>query len=84
LSVDNSAQLVASVQTESFRYKMPIWDIINHAEKGVAGSSGVETTDLNPYRHDRVVGVAVARMVPEDGIHAELIPLVSPESEDPV
>ena len=75
---------VRSVQAESFLYKMPLWDIINHAGKGVARSSGVQTTGLNPDPHDRVVGVVVAFMVPEDGIHAELIPLVSPESEDPV
>ena len=38
----------------------------------------VETTGLNPYRHDRVVEVAVVLLVPEDGIQAELTTLVNP------
>ena len=38
----------------------------------------VETTGLNPYRHDRVVEVAVVLLVPEQGIQAEITTL--PES----
>lgn len=41
----------------------------------------VETTGLNPYRHDRVVEVAAVLMLPEQGIQAELTTLVNPERD---
>lgn len=41
----------------------------------------VETTGLNPYRHDRVVEVAAVLMQPEQGIQAELTTLVNPERD---
>ncbi len=41
----------------------------------------VETTGLNPYRHDRVVEVAAVLLLPERGIQAELTTLVNPERD---
>jgi DNA polymerase-3 subunit epsilon len=41
----------------------------------------VETTGLNPYRHDRVVEVAAVLVVPGQGISAELATLVNPERD---
>ncbi len=41
----------------------------------------VETTGLNPYRHDRVVEVAAVLVSPEQGIQAELTTLVNPERD---
>ncbi len=41
----------------------------------------VETTGLNPYRHDRVVEVAAVLVLPEQGIQAELTTLVNPERD---
>ncbi len=41
----------------------------------------VETTGLNPYRHDRVVEVAAVLLLPEQGIQAELTTLVNPERD---
>ena len=41
----------------------------------------VETTGLNPYRHDRVVEVAVVIVLPEQGIQTELTTLVNPERD---
>ncbi|OGB94342.1 MAG: hypothetical protein A2Z31_06670 [candidate division NC10 bacterium RBG_16_65_8] len=41
----------------------------------------VETTGLNPYRHDRVVEVAAVLVLPEKGIQAELTTLVNPERD---
>jgi DNA polymerase-3 subunit epsilon len=41
----------------------------------------VETTGLNPYRHDRVVEVAAVLMLPEEGIQEELVTLVNPERD---
>ena len=41
----------------------------------------VETTGLNPYRHDRVVEVAAVLVLPEEGIQAELTTLVNPERD---
>ena len=41
----------------------------------------VETTGLNPYRHDRVVEVAAVLVLPKEGIQAELTTLVNPERD---
>jgi len=41
----------------------------------------VETTGLNPYRHDRVVEVAAVLVVPGQGVLAELTTLVNPERD---
>ena len=41
----------------------------------------VETTGLNPYRHDRVVEVAAVLMLPVEGIQTELTTLVNPERD---
>jgi DNA polymerase-3 subunit epsilon len=41
----------------------------------------VETTGLNPYRHDRVVEVAAVLVVPGQGVSAELATLVNPERD---
>ncbi len=41
----------------------------------------VETTGLNPYRHDRVVEVAAVLLIPGQGIVAELATLVNPERD---
>jgi len=41
----------------------------------------VETTGLNPYRHDRVVEVAAVLVLPDEGIQAELTTLVNPERD---
>lgn len=41
----------------------------------------VETTGLNPYRHDRVVEIAAVLLSPHTGIQAELTTLVNPERD---
>lgn len=41
----------------------------------------VETTGLNPYRHDRVVEVAAVLVVPGQGVSGELSTLVNPERD---
>lgn len=41
----------------------------------------VETTGLNPYRHDRVIEVAAVLVLPEQGVQAELTTLVNPERD---
>ena len=41
----------------------------------------VETTGLNPYRHDRVVEVAVVLVVPGQGVSSEVATLVNPERD---
>ena len=41
----------------------------------------VETTGLNPFRHDRVVEVAAVLVVPGKGISGELATLVNPERD---
>ena len=41
----------------------------------------IETTGLNPYRHDRVIEVAAVLLLPEQGIQAELTTLVNPERD---
>ena len=38
----------------------------------------VETTGLNPYRHDRVIEVAVVLVLPGQGIATEFATLVNP------
>ena len=41
----------------------------------------VETTGLNPFRHDRVIEVAAVLVAPGQGISAELATLVNPERD---
>jgi len=41
----------------------------------------VETTGLNPYRHDRVVEVAAVLVLPQQSISAEFASLVNPERD---
>jgi DNA polymerase III subunit epsilon len=41
----------------------------------------VETTGLNPYRHDRVIEVAAVLLLPGQGIAAEFVTLVNPERD---
>lgn len=41
----------------------------------------VETTGLNPYRHDRVIEVAAVLLSPQQGIQSELTTLVNPERD---
>ena len=41
----------------------------------------VETTGLNPYRHDRVVEIAALLVVPEQGVLREIASLVNPERD---
>ena len=41
----------------------------------------VETTGLNPYRHDRIVEVAAVILIPGQGISAEFNTLINPERD---
>jgi DNA polymerase-3 subunit epsilon len=41
----------------------------------------VETTGLNPYRHDRVVEIAAVLLLPGQGLSAEFTTLINPERD---